>query len=390
MGHKKRRNRGPEPIAKPVQSEAPQSHTVQKEAGVTDSRKKLCRALALVGGVVALSGAVYAVSQLSKKEFDPATYEPPKEGRVWKPHIVDAGKKTIVYIPDLHSQPDDPLTWAVQNEIFAIVEDGIKRYGQVPVVLEEWTDFGDVKYNYRRHISDNNLGALDSEPDQSKRREMAIRMINEGKGRAPSLLPVVYQNELIPVPSHDREQAKKSLADMSMFSSLATAREEKTPCDAFGVPAGGMNLEDAMRDVFSSHPSKQAVDCLCTYDGLFRDSQSTFALGRTKAAAAEEVRRAAEQSGPFTYIIAGSVHTEEAMRSMESRGLDYIVVAPQSNKMNTYELTHALDTPASLAVCDEWNKGHKNELNVVVQKYRKRFADHAKRTFDELDRKSPR
>ena len=265
MGGKKRKNK----LSKPVRpqeirrSEVPKQ-LPDKEVAVLSYRDRI-RHYAWPAGVLAGSiaaaalvgsyncekrgGTKHAEESVSVQKFDPRSYQPPKEGRIWKQSKeLDPDRQTIVYIPDMHGLPDRPETWPVQKEIFAIVEDAIQKYGRVPLVLEEWIDYGKgADYSFEQHVQGNYLQEFAAEPDLEKRRAMALSLISRGKGRGTTFLPVVYRKELIPLASQDRAQSVQALAAASFFFSMGDVVRQNTSCDAF-VFSTDMPLSDAMRN----------------------------------------------------------------------------------------------------------------------------------------------
>lgn len=395
---KKRRRHGAPPSSTPSESNSVvhQREVSEAAAGLLGSRNKV-RAALVVGGIFAAASAgIYLntgqkeegeveekekvawiqkdpVRPLEIKKFDPRTYQPPKAGRIWKPHITDPLKKTIVYVADIHNQEDQPQNWPVQTQIFAIVEDGIQKYGQVPVVLESWTDFGDPKYNYQRNIKGSYLADLASESDIAKRKKAALELMENGKNGAGSLLAAVYHNEIIPVPSHTPAELKKTLQSNMVATFLMEAGEGNIPCRAIGVPEAKMSIVTAVRSTAPETNTPERMACMCTYVAIYRKTVADLSLSREERAAAEEVKRGAEYGSSFVYIIAGRGHVTGAMKEMEERGLNYIVVAPQSNDMSNVGKKKPRKSLPEL--CDKWVTDHQEEVRKSKKAVEAIFAE---------------
>jgi hypothetical protein len=384
MGRKRRRRHAsPSPTSSESNSVIQQKKNSEAGVGLLGSRNKV-RVVLVAGGLLAAAGVGIYLNKGEKEEggvdkkeeitwvqpdpvqprdiekFDPRRYQAPKAGRIWKTHFNDDSDRTIVYVADIHNLKDKPRNWPIQSQIFAIVEDGIQKYGQVPVVVEDWTDFGDPKYTYQRNIKGSYLTDLASESDIAKRKKAALELMENGKNGAGSLLAAVYQDVVIPIPSHTLAELKKDLQGSMVATFLMKAGKGNVPCGAVGVPEAKMSIATAVRSRSPETNTPERIACMCTYIAIFRKSVTDFSLSREERAAAEEVKRGAEYESPFVYIIAGTRHVSGAMKAMEKRGLNYIVVAPQSNDMSNIGKKKSRKSLPKL--CDQWVTEHQEEL----------------------------
>lgn len=379
---------------RPRRREAPRRRMEQtREKPVASSRSAvylLIGGLAAVGAMVALDKNMESkdsrLDQASEKDegdnlkaFEATEYRPPAEGRIWKKKVKDPDKQTVLYVPDIHAQMDEPgavsesqrQAISVQQEIFAIIEDAIAKYGSVPVVLEEWTDFGKgAEYDFKQHVRGNYLESVVAETDFSKRRTLSQALIREGKGRAPTLLPVVYPEKLVPVASHNRKQLIESTAAASRFFSTANMIQLNANCKDIAADAD-MGISDVLN---APEKSGKVLDCYCTFDALFRDANENFRQNRSFDSPKEEVRRAVQFGGQFIFVITGSAHTSETLKQLDAQDVNYIVVAPRSNDMKATALEAFPSAPPE---CKEWEKAHQKELEATIRLHRAAYLERA-------------
>ena len=121
------------------------------------------------------------------------------------------------------------------------------------------------------------------------------------------------------------------------------------------------------------------------FDGVFTASYNDFRKARSFDAPREEVRRAARYDHPFVFMISGTAHTDETLRQLEAKSLNYLVVVPRSNGMSDTVLKEFQEGPKGSALCAPWNKAHRVELDSTIGAFRDKFRRHAEEASDEVE-----
>lgn len=391
---KKRRKRGTPRSSEIIESNqsVQQGSIPERGSGFFGSRNRIATVL-VAGGILAT--ALYLNNNRSSGEesgneaasawlqpdpvkpeqvekFDLRTYHPPKSGRVWKTHFSESSEKSIVYIPDIHTTGKDPKGRPVQGQAFAILEDAIKKYGKVPVVIEGWADYDDSKETFRRNIEGDKMTTIAAEPDIRTRKKMVLELIQQGEGPAGSSLATVYQDEIDPVPSQTKAELRRALRNMMLSGFVGNIRKKNAPCSTVGVPEAHMGISSALNQDSAKSITPELVACQCTYLGIRRSVLSDFWSSRMRAAV-REVRRAVEHKSPFIFVIAGTAHVSTAMKKMEEENVNYVVVAPHSNDMRD---TNIPKMP-SIDSCEQWVADHKEKIEKEKQALRAFIAERA-------------
>jgi hypothetical protein len=328
----------------------------------------------------ALSSSAGTAGQHS---FECSTYNPPQEGTVIKKESFKDAHKTVIFISDFHAREFDPKLSdnakqleqkgiQTQKEIFAIIEKAINDYGKVPVVLEQWTDYGPNE-NFQRNLFEDrdDYVELAENPNRESRKKAAHKMVGEKTLSAGPLLAATYRQELIPLTSHTLRQQEIYYETANAWMTLVnTYIDPASKCSSIPFVSSKDRIPAAEIKFEAGDHSTATLQCYCTFHLLENEYSDRFMNSRRVIAAEEEARRALSAPGSFSFIIAGAEHAPGAYKTVTEKKQNMIIVAPNSAEPEAQD--GLKDLPPKLVskddgkgTCDKWKKDEQNRAQLA-------------------------
>jgi hypothetical protein len=281
------------------------------------------------------------------KHFEFGTYTPPEAGIIVKKESFPEAEKTIVFISDVHAQKAEPFASAnakqleltgghTQRQIFTIIEEAIRNYGQIPVVLESWTDYGPETFNRNVFQEGHGIKQLAAITPPLTRIAAAHNLIGKPQIGAGPLLAATYQQEIIPITSQSPQQMQTYTEIAETYESLiATYTETGARCSNIPFVTAEKTIPMADQKFSSGERNADTLQCYCTFQILEKELTTAFETARRVTAAETEAKKAIANPGNFAFIIAGAGHTAGVIKTTKAAKQNIIVVAPRAAEQET-------------------------------------------------------
>lgn len=372
---------------KPSVSPAPISDEPEFQNRKFFTRNRIAAAVAILGITVAGFRAATAnqtdshdetaeqETETAKKPFKPFSfkdYRAPKEGKVIGSQLAPNAKKTIILIADRHvtfDEKDPSEGLQVQKEIFAIVEDAMMQYGNIPLVIENWTDYGGR--TYEKNIAIDSLLQLAGKK-KADRIADGKKMIGRERVGAGSLLAATYGEGITPLPSQSEKDQIEILTKRALFERMTMMATSPTGFCSNIISQGSpmTTIAEAETNFRFTRRSQSDVDCFCAFHAMGNKFYKDFIDARSITAANEEIRRTAQYPGPLVFVIAGAMHAKQAIKKAGENNANIIVVSPVSTALITLgELLKGDREPLVLddenKTCESWAKANQEQLHRV-------------------------
>lgn len=290
--------------------------------------------------------SIDSLAQATKKVIDFSTYSPPQtQGVVIKRQINPKAKKTIIYVVDRHTdETQDPESLEhskqVQKQLYFIIKDMVTKFGKLPLVLEGWVigrTVNDITDSFIQSLKSDgvpfakDLERIFKERDSEKKVRIAEQMLGKTVVPMGILLALVF-NEI---------NMLGSVTASDIFYTDQMVREYKELLLSLQYPAEflctnnfSINFETAFNAFQSGDRSKAIVDCYCYTLVYSEQIASLFIEDRYIKAARKEIEAALNYEGDFVCVQPGSFHLPEALRFMNKKKVNYLIIAPKLMENN--------------------------------------------------------
>ena len=302
--------------------------------------------------------------------MNPLSYNPPNQyGKIVKTKFNLGAKKTIIYIVDSHPLTmDDETSLNVQKDLYFIYKDYIKKYGQLPMVVENWPvgakaqDFNLSHFanDYDPNAGNSILRSLIKEDNIVKREQIAEESLGSNLLPAAMTAMFVYPelDTIGSVSRFDLENLDRNMKDMA-FLQLAVDYPSQFPCNEENT----FTLADAEYSLKNGVQSNLAVECYCGIRAYLEHVIPNFMNDRFYEAPAKEINAAIKHDSDVVMVVAGANHLPASLSLMDKNNLNYVVVAPRSFEtavpMTSQDLPKIKNIPQIGRVCEAFGKGVK-------------------------------
>lgn len=271
-------------------------------------------------------------------------YTPPPEGVIVKKFFKSGNRKTVIYIADEH--PIDgadkqklPKAFNAQRELYFIIEDIVRKYGQVPLVLENWpiglTTQHIVEAKGDTFIEagqdpDGVMKRIIGERDFSKRAEISHQSVGNNIVPGSMFAMLSYPDKVIPIGSVTMQELEELDALTRSFFSSSSAIDHPSE-----VKCSNTLTFAQAKDAFEKGKrGKSVVDCYCAVRHEVLAIVEAFFNDRLVLSPRREMVSALtvfDSGSDFAVIAAGINHIPESLKLLDERGdINYIVVSPRS------------------------------------------------------------
>ncbi len=272
-------------------------------------------------------------------------YTPPPEGVIVKKSIKLENRKTVIYIADEHpismaDRQKSPRAFQAQRELYLIIEDLVRKYGKVPVVLENWPiglttshileTNGEV-FAETSQDPDGVMKRIVAERDLSQRASIARNSVGNNIVPGSMFAMLAYPDRVIPVGSVTMEELQRiDVLDKAFFQvAQITEHPSEVQC------GGALNFSQA-RDAFrKGKRTRNIVDCYCAVRDKILAIVDAFMEDRAVLAPKREMISAFsvldQENSDFVVVVGGLNHVPESLRLLDGESdVNYIVVSPKA------------------------------------------------------------
>jgi len=281
--------------------------------------------------------------KIEKKSFDFQSYTlDPSLGTILERHFKEGNKKNIVYIMDNHPLGNafDSLTRGadtsglpVQRCIFHILDEAAQSYVNMGLVHEAFTRYDglNLEENLRRNLGHMMLLKYADITDFRERYDTLAILAGRSIHGATSLIAAIYGREVVSLFPMDEKQEIESVGvDVRRDLALSIFADGTVPCQhmGFNLPQD-VTAAVAEDSIVSGKGNDEMVNCLCATGAKFLTESKRWVSYRSVDASRREVDVALQHPGDVVFIVAGNLHTAEALRLFKERGANYILISPE-------------------------------------------------------------
>ena len=355
--------------------------------GVVGARALVNESKLVVEGSQSASGS--NSGDMKNVGFQPENFKV-ENGVVLKSKVGLEGSKTVIYIPDLHYREESNLELRnrgrdTQMDIVKIVQEILKQYGEIGLVLESWTDFG--TNTYKRNLEEEMLWGFSQEDEGIKEQKISPMIFNgRGNVQAGSILAATYSKKILAIPSQDEKQEEEWLRKRLVIDGFDRAIESGLTCDFFVEMGKSVTVKKNIDEVLKGKTGKDEVSCFCTADILNERFFQEFIITRRIGAASSEAYRAANSEKRLTVVISGGMHFSTFDKKMQKEDVNYFVVSPRANLKDNKEIViegRVMEDVLSVPFCKDWAKTN----GIIVENAYKKFYGYALKAVENVNKK---